>query len=227
MTTLLAYLIFFTQFITIYVNCKLVNQTVVEENDPNIEYTGTGWRFNVSDPLYHGGKHSENHRDPDATAIFRFNSVAIYYLSSLWDQNISTTLQLDSAPPFRLNLHDPEAIPKDKGTHSTRGSDVRWSKEGLDGDREHTLTISWGKTKDNPDIVSTNALVDAFIYTQNTSDSTESTSTTASETPDPTTSPSTSSGLSASSTPIIIGTSVGGSVLLLLLILARDACLSF
>ncbi|KAK7438423.1 hypothetical protein VKT23_018036 [Stygiomarasmius scandens] len=211
---LLAYLILFTQLVAIYVSCELVNRTV-EENDPKVEYTGTGWRFNFSDSLYHGGKHSENHQDPNATAIFKFNGVAIYYLSSLWDQNSSTTLQLDSAPSFRLNLHDPDSAPKDNGTHATRGSAVRWSKEGLDGDKEHALTISWGKIKDNPDIVSTNALVDAFIYTQDISDSTVSASATVADTS--TASPSASES-SAPSTPIIIGASVGGSVLLVFLL---------
>ncbi|KAK7438422.1 hypothetical protein VKT23_018035 [Stygiomarasmius scandens] len=133
----------------------------IEENDPRIEYTGTGWR-SFSDPLYHNGQHNENHKDPDATAILKFNGVAIYYLSSLWDQNVSTTLQIDSDPSFVLNLHDPDSTPKDNGIHATRGSTVRWSKEGMDGDKEHILTISWGKMKDNSDIESTHALVDAF-----------------------------------------------------------------
>jgi len=62
-----------------------------------------------------------------------------------------------------LDLHDPHAVPVDDGIHTTQDSAVRWSKEGLDGDKEHTLTISSGKLKDNPDIVSTNALVDAFL----------------------------------------------------------------
>ncbi|KAK7438420.1 hypothetical protein VKT23_018033 [Stygiomarasmius scandens] len=204
MTTLLTYLILFTQLIEFYVSCKLVNYTV-EENDPKVNYTGTGWRFNFSGTSFHGGKHSENHLDPNATAIFKFNGVAVYYLASLWDRNTSTTLQLDSDPEFRLELHDPRAVPADGGTHTTQDSAVRWSKEGLDGDKEHTLTISSGKTKDNPDIESTNALVDAFIYTaQGTSDSTEPTSATASET-----STASSSASSIPIIPIIIGASLG------------------
>ncbi|KAK7438406.1 hypothetical protein VKT23_018019 [Stygiomarasmius scandens] len=137
--------------------CALVNVTV-DETSPQITYHGNSWVKNEAGPLYHGGFHDQT-EDLNASAVFNFTGVAIYYYSSLWPFNVSTVLTLDGNDTETLNLTAITSPQDPNGDPVAENSTIRWSRTHLK-DGPHSLIISPGNF----------VLVDAFIYTTNQSE---------------------------------------------------------
>ncbi|KAH6891583.1 hypothetical protein BKA70DRAFT_850997 [Coprinopsis sp. MPI-PUGE-AT-0042] len=129
----------------------------VDDDDPRIRYEPPGaWHLSDNSTLDVGYAHmlTEN---PNATAIFNFTGVAIYFMSPLWSYAVSTMVTLDDTPPAVIDLVD-HSRPDVGGTGpETVQSQVVWSATGLN-DTQHTLVISVANQHRF-------AIVDGLLYT--------------------------------------------------------------
>ncbi|KAF5371627.1 hypothetical protein D9758_003593 [Tetrapyrgos nigripes] len=142
----------------------ILNNVTLEETSSRIIYgTGqTGWAKLHHDSLYHNNSHAVS-SDPAATATLTFRGVAVYYYSSFWSHNVSTTLQLDGQEKIILDLIDASEFNGTAGIKTTKRSDIVWSRTDLP-DEEHTLVVSC------PTEFGGSVLMDAIMYTENKTD---------------------------------------------------------
>ncbi|KAJ7247045.1 hypothetical protein C8J57DRAFT_725103 [Mycena rebaudengoi] len=84
----------------------LTNVTIDDTKTSMISYLGK-WEASsthVSEQDY-GGSHTLS-SDREASAIFKFTGVAVYYLAARWPYRISTQLRLDDGDPVLVDLTD-------------------------------------------------------------------------------------------------------------------------
>ncbi|KAF7366012.1 hypothetical protein MVEN_00477100 [Mycena venus] len=125
----------------------------VDDTDPAILYTGSGWHTDTEPTAINGSVHTTcNSSSTDARATFNFTGVAIYYLPPpLIVCSPTTTLILDDGAPISFNVTSPD------GTKP-----AIWGVTNL-SNGPHTI-VNAGL---NPDV----ARVDAFMFTVDNPDS--------------------------------------------------------
>ncbi|XP_006456943.1 hypothetical protein AGABI2DRAFT_181357 [Agaricus bisporus var. bisporus H97] len=121
------------------VACQRFSNITVDDGDAAISYTGS-WELSAVSELDVGGRHMIAVH-PDASAVFVFQGVAIYFSSPLWPYNVTTQVQLDSGPPMILDLRDVNSPEATSGGPETVKSQIIWGMEGL-SDQTHQLKIS-------------------------------------------------------------------------------------
>lgn len=149
---------------------QVLQNKTFDDSDSAVQYFGD-WRKSAFSELDEGGGHMVT-GDPNAQASFEFTGespltftfikyphhllpgVAVYFLSPLWPYDVTTRIQLDSGPPFLLNLRDINAQQVEAGWE-TVASHIVWSCEGLENG-PHVLSVT---------TVGTNipAIVDGFM----------------------------------------------------------------
>ncbi|KAJ4473663.1 hypothetical protein J3R30DRAFT_704187 [Lentinula aciculospora] len=121
-----------------------VLQNVTYDNlDPSVTYLpqgGDGWDIDIKEGLDYKGSHAVASGDPDASAVFQFTGVAVYYFSPLWPYNVSTVVSLDGGNNMTLNLMDMSATPASVGSAATASSAARYGYTGL-SNSSHSLKM--------------------------------------------------------------------------------------
>lgn len=115
---------------------QLYNVTVDDDNSI-IQYSD-GWQTFGAD-VGVGGSYRVT-QATNATALVEFQGVAIFLLSPHWPYDVAIQAQLDSQPPYIIQLMEPEPLAKLDGSQEPGRSRIAWSWEGLDN-RVHQLRI--------------------------------------------------------------------------------------
>ncbi|KAF9445837.1 hypothetical protein P691DRAFT_674845 [Macrolepiota fuliginosa MF-IS2] len=118
-----------------------LRNVTLDDNDPQIQYTG-GWNRTVATDLDYGGSHLLA-TNATSEATLQFTGVTVYFMSPLWPYVVSTALTLDSRPTVVVDLTDHNS-PDAGGGLETVQSSVVWSAENLEN-TTHTLRISVGR----------------------------------------------------------------------------------
>ncbi|KAJ7733943.1 hypothetical protein B0H16DRAFT_157779 [Mycena metata] len=121
----------------------------VDDTNPSISYTGTGWHREAIGAELEGSLHTTCGRASEgSSATFSFTGVAIYYMFTPENCPPKTTLILDGGAPITVT-YNPSLV--------RNGMSVQWGMTNLPNG-PHTIV----NTGDGAD---TFARVDAFIYT--------------------------------------------------------------
>ncbi|KAJ3925564.1 MAG: hypothetical protein NXY57DRAFT_906910 [Lentinula lateritia] len=121
----------------------ILHNVTYDNLDPSVTYLpqgGDGWDVDIKEGLDYEGSHAVASGDPDASAVFQFTGVAVYYFSPLWPYNVSTVVSLDGGNNITVNLMDMSATPASVGSPPTASSAARYGFTGL-SNNSHTLSM--------------------------------------------------------------------------------------
>ncbi|KAF9476791.1 hypothetical protein BDN70DRAFT_923057 [Pholiota conissans] len=136
------------------------NNITIDDTNAAISYAPAGaWVVSTNSTLDFGGAHMLT-QNPNATAVFNFTGIAIYFLSPKWPYTVNTQLSLDGAAPVLVDLIDHTRPDVLEGPETVQSA-VVWSATGLN-DTVHTLVVSVGSGQPF-------GIVDGIIYTTTSS----------------------------------------------------------